>query len=102
VVSAAENAELRGLPDSDLLAWATSEERWIVTENVKDFRRLLLAAEEAGETGVGLVLTSSRTFPRSRRNLVSLVDTLDHLITTTSAKKAPVEIWLRPALQRLR
>ncbi len=97
VVSVAEIAELRAMPDSDLISRATSEGRWIVTENISDFRRLIAVANETGETRVGIVLTSPRTFPRSRSNIARLVDALDALVTGTPAEKAPPEIWLRPA-----
>jgi hypothetical protein len=100
VVSVADNAKLRAVPDWELIAWAKSESRWIVTENVRDFRRLLsavLAAEETGETRVGIVLTNARVFPRSRRSISRLVDALDALVIATPAEKAPPEIWLRPA-----
>lgn len=97
VVSVAEIAELRAMRDSDLIFRAASEGRWIVTENVRDFRRLLWAVEETCETRVGIIFTNSQAFPRSRRSIARLVDALDVLLTETSAEKAPPEIWLRPA-----
>lgn len=50
--------------------------RWIVTENIKDFRRLIARAEQADDAVAGVVFTSPHTFPRSRRNLRPLVEAL--------------------------
>jgi hypothetical protein len=101
VVSVADNAKLRSVPDPELIAWAASEGRWIVTENIRDFRRLMQVAEEAGRYRFGVVLTDAQTFPRSRRKIARLVDALDVLLTETAAENAPPEIWLRPAPERV-
>ncbi|MGH3452143.1 MAG: DUF5615 family PIN-like protein, partial [Haloechinothrix sp.] len=39
VVSVAENAEQRAANDAELFRWAAEQGRWVVTENIKDFRR---------------------------------------------------------------
>ena len=44
----AERGELRAMSDDDVFAWATSQRRWLLTENVKDFRPILLRALQAG------------------------------------------------------
>ena len=63
----------------------------MVTENVKDFRRLLF---DGGTAGPGLLLTSSRTFPRSRRAPGALIAALDTWLTSPEVTARPPEDWL--------
>jgi nucleoside-diphosphate-sugar epimerase len=86
---------MRAMADDEVFAWAAREGRRIVTENVKDFRRLLLAAGD-GASVAPLLFTSSRSFPRSRRNPGPLVDALDAWLTVPGAERRPVEDWLLP------
>ncbi len=44
VISVVADSELRSRSDPDLFRWAGTEGRRIVTENIKDFRPLLLMA----------------------------------------------------------
>jgi len=37
VIAVAERADLRGTPDENLLAWARTEDRALVTDNQRDF-----------------------------------------------------------------
>jgi hypothetical protein len=97
VMSVAENPDLRALTDDELFAWAAERGRRLVTENVKDYRRLLLRSEESGQLTAGLLLTSSRTFPRSRRNPGPLVEALDSWLCRPDAAQRPAEDWLRPS-----
>ncbi|MGL5815994.1 MAG: hypothetical protein ACRCYR_00415 [Phycicoccus sp.] len=56
-------------------------------------RRLLLAA--GGDAPVAsVVFTSSRSFPRTRRNPGPLVNALDAWLTAPDADHRPVEDWL--------
>lgn len=91
----ADDVSLRGLPDDELFTWAGRENRRIVTENVKDFRPLLLRAEESGPGG-SVLLTSSRTFPRSRRNPGPLIEALDAWLEADAVSHRPAQDWLRP------
>ena len=36
------------MTDADIFTWAVAQRRWLLTENVKDFRPLLLRALQAG------------------------------------------------------
>jgi hypothetical protein len=74
VVAVAERADLRAMTDDDLFAWSATGRRWLVTENVKDFRPIMLRALQAGGIAAGLLFTSNRTFPRSRKNPGPLID----------------------------
>jgi hypothetical protein len=93
VIAIVEQSELRALTDHEVFAWAAERDRRIVTENAKDFRRILLRAEESGEMVTGLLLTSSRTFPRSRRNPGPLIDALDRWLQAPDASRRPHEDW---------
>ena len=97
VVAVAERPDLRALADGDLFVWAGLESRRLVTENVKDFRRLFLHAEESARRRAALLYTSSRTFPRSSRDHRPLVAALDAWLCQPDAARRPAEDWLRPA-----
>jgi hypothetical protein len=79
VVAARERAELHALSDRELLDVATAERRAIVTENVVDFIELHRSAVASGMDHYGLVFTSPRRFPRTRRAIGRLVRALDTL-----------------------
>ena len=57
-------AHLGGAPDPDVLAAATSEDRVLVTENVRDYRPLEGELLAGGSGHAGLIYTSNRQFPR--------------------------------------
>ena len=65
VVAVAAQPDLRGMSDQELLAYAATERRALVTENVADF--IPLATQWAGEhkTHSGLILTNPKRFNRS-------------------------------------
>jgi len=96
VVSVAEESTLRAMTDEDVYAWAAEERRRIVTDNVRDFRRLLVHAQQSGGPQVALLLTSSRVFPRVRRNPGPLIAALDAWLRSPDARRS-AEDWLRPA-----
>lgn len=72
---------MAGADDADVYGAALAEERLLVTENVKDFRRLEAAALAAGEPHAELIFTTNRRFPRSKRATIGrLVLALDVLL----------------------
>jgi hypothetical protein len=93
VIAVAEHPDLRALSDEELYSWAGQRRRRVVTENVKDFRPLLRQAEEAGQSPTPLLFTSSRAFPRSRRNPGPLIDALDAWLRTAVSPPRPNEDW---------
>lgn len=96
VIAVAERSDLRSMIDNEVLAWAINETRWLLTENVKDFRPLLLSAMQA-ETKVGVLFTSSRTFPRSRKNPGPLIEALDQWLRYGPPEMPIIEDWLAEA-----
>lgn len=78
---ARERSVLHGLSDRELLALASRERRAIVTENVADFAELHRQSVLRGDPHAGLIFTSPRRFPRTRRGIGRLVRALDALLT---------------------
>jgi hypothetical protein len=96
VLAVAEQDDLRALTDEQLFRWASERDRRIVTENVKDFAPLLRRAEELRHHAAPLLFTSSRTFPRTRRNPGPMIDALDAWLRAAKASEPPMEDWLQP------
>lgn len=97
VIAVAERGDLRAMSDADLFAWAVAEDRWLMTENVKDFRPILLQALEAETRITGLLFTSNRAFPRSRKNPDPLIQAI-HAWRCNGPHARPVtEDWLTTA-----
>ena len=53
LIAVAERGELRAMSNGDVFAWAISQRRWLLTENVKDFRPILLRALQADTATTG-------------------------------------------------
>ena len=96
VIAVAAAPELRAMTDDELFRVAATTRRRIVTENVKDSRRLLHGAEEAGTPTAGVLFTSSRRFPRHRKNPGPLIDALDAWLRRPDRTRRPPEDWLIP------
>lgn len=94
VVAARERVELHGLTDRELLAVATHERRAVVTENVVDFAELHRQSVLRGDSHAGLVFTSPRRFPRTRRAIGKLVRALDALIADGPGNLVEQTWWL--------
>lgn len=93
VVAVAEDPQLRAMTDPELLAWAREHSCRVVTENVRDFRALVVD----DPAGPGVLFTSSRTFPRTRRGIGKLIAAIDDWIAAAAKTDQPVEVWLQPA-----
>ena len=94
VVAVAERGELRAMSDEELFAWATARGWWLLTENVKDFRPILLRALQSDLPGTGILYTSSRSFPRSRKNPGPLIEALRDWLETGPPDSPLTEDWL--------
>jgi hypothetical protein len=66
VISVVADQTLVGLPDDQVLAYATTAGRALVTANIKDFVPLDGRYRAAGQSHAGLVLVSTKTYPQSR------------------------------------
>jgi hypothetical protein len=92
VVAVADAPQLRAMTDPELLAWAGEHGRRIVSENVRDFRPLVID----DPSGPAVLFTSSRTFPRSKRGVGRLIAALDAWIIAAANAEQSVEVWLEP------
>ena len=89
VVAVAADPRLRALSGADLYEWVCSNGRRVVTEIVRDFRPLVMG--DGGSAGLGILLTSGRTFPRSRQVVGPLVAELDSWLCRPDAFRRPLE-----------
>lgn len=64
VVAAATDPALARLEDEELLAVATRERRALVTENAKDFDRIVRTMSGRGDHHAGVIFTSPRRYHR--------------------------------------
>jgi hypothetical protein len=94
VIAVAERGELRAMIDEEVFAWATAQGRWLLTENVKDFRPILVRALQAGVATAGVLYTSGRAFPRSRKNPDPLIEALDAWLKAGPPAPPLREDWL--------
>jgi predicted nuclease of predicted toxin-antitoxin system len=97
VIAVADQPALRSKTDDEVFAWACAERRWVLTENVKDFRPILLRALQGGLPPCGLLFTSSRTFPRSRKNPGPLIRALHSWLSAEPPAPSVTESWLTEA-----
>jgi len=63
-IIAAEDPTLASIPDEELLRAATRANRAVVTENARDFDRIVRSWAATGEHHAGVVCTSPRRFHR--------------------------------------
>ena len=94
IIAVAERPDLRAKPDEEIFAWAAADGRWLLTENVKDFRPIMLRALQAGSPCCGLLFTSSRSFPRSRKDPGPLIQALHTWLTAGPPRPPATEFWL--------
>ena len=94
VVAVAADPGLAGLPDEQVLEWATEQGRCLVTENVKDYEILRRASTAQGRTHAGLLYSGPRRFPRDRRFVGALVVALDKLIAAGQLPSPDDVGWL--------
>jgi predicted nuclease of predicted toxin-antitoxin system len=97
VIAIADQPELRSKSDEEVFAWACADKRWVLTENVKDFRPILLRALQGGMPACGLLFTSSRTFHRSRKNPGPLISAVHAWLTAEPPAPPVTESWLTEA-----
>ena len=83
----------RGTTDQDLLELARREGRVLVSENIRDFRRIGGELRAAGHPQPDVILIPSTAFPRSRARTVGrLVRALDGLLRDPPLVVG--ELWL--------
>jgi hypothetical protein len=91
VISVVADQALVGLPDDQILAYATTEGRALVTANVKDFIPLDTRYRAADQSHAGLILVSTKTFPQNRGFPSAVTNALAVLLSGT-AKIQPGQV----------
>ena len=91
VISVVAHPALVGLPDDQILAYATTEGRALVTANVKDFIPLDTRYRAADQSHAGLILVSTKTFPQNR-SFPSAVTTALAVLLSGTAKIQPGQV----------
>ncbi len=95
VASVVADPDLRGASDPEVFRWASQAGRRIVTENIKDFRPLLLQAAASGDAMAPLLLVPPRRFPRGRGDrAAAIVAALHSWLTRPDIDRRPAEDWL--------
>lgn len=80
VLAVGERPELVSRPDRLHFAAMAAEQRAIATEDVGDFRPLVVEAAARGTNHYGLLCISRRRYPRSRQTIGRLVAALDQFM----------------------
>jgi len=94
VIAVAERPDLRSLTDDEIFAWASAQNRWLLTENVRDFGPILLRSLQTGTPATGILFTSSRSFPRSRKDPGPLIRALDSWLRSGPPEAPLTDDWL--------
>ena len=81
VVSVVAHPALVGLPDDQILAYATTEGRALVTANIKDFIPLDSRYRAAGQVHPGLIRVSTKTFPQDPGFTTAVTSALEALLS---------------------
>ena len=84
VISVVADPALVGLPDDQVLAYATTQGRALVTANIKDFVPLDGRYRAAGQSHAGLILVSTKTFPQNRGFTTAVTTALATLLNSTT------------------
>ncbi len=93
VVAVAGHPILAAASDGEVFSWASAHGRRLGTENVEDFQPLVQLATERGQPVAHMLYTSSRRFPRTRRNPSPLLEALRRWLQQPAGHASPVD-WL--------
>lgn len=94
VLAVVADPSLRAQPDAEVYRRAAAESRRVVTENVKDFRPLLLSAYDNNDPVAPLLLVAPGRFPRGGRRAAAVVAALRRWLVQEDAGSRPDEEWL--------
>jgi hypothetical protein len=94
VISVVANPALVGRPDDQILAYATTEGRTLVTANIKDFVPLDTRYRAADQSHAGLILVSTKTFPQNRGFPSAVTTALAALLSGTAKIQSGQVVFL--------
>jgi predicted nuclease of predicted toxin-antitoxin system len=95
VVAVAERSDVIASSDRGILELASSEDRAVVTNNVKDFRPLAAEWLATGRAHSGLILVPS-TRTRTRAAIAALARAIAQVMRDNPAGLANSERWIGP------
>jgi predicted nuclease of predicted toxin-antitoxin system len=95
VVAVAERDDLVGRSDRVVLEVAATEERAVITNNVKDFRPLAAERLAQGRTHAGLILLPSKR-TRTRAAVATLARAIEKVLRDHPDGLAGGEHWIGP------
>jgi predicted nuclease of predicted toxin-antitoxin system len=95
VQAVGERLDLAGRSDRVILEVAATEERAVITNNVKDFRPLAAERLAHGESHAGLILLPSRR-TRTRAAVEMLASAIDQILREHPDGLVATEWWIRP------
>ncbi len=84
VISVVADPALTGLPDDQILAYAATEGRALVTANIRDFVPLDTRYRVADQVHAGLILVSTKAFPQNRGFPSAVTTALAALLSGTA------------------
>src|SRR6266700_2324676 len=99
VISVVADPALVGLPDDQILAYATTEGRALVTANIRDFIPLDTRYRAADQSHAGLIFVSTKTFPQNRGFPSAVATALAVLLSGTAKIQSGPGLFL-PRRQR--
>ena len=95
VIAVGAEPDLRGLPDADILAYATRTGRAVVTENVADFSILATRWATREENHEGIIFTNPNRFNRASLAYPgNLIRALDEILGETTDTGPSWTRWL--------
>jgi hypothetical protein len=95
VAAAVEDPALVGTPDEELLGYAASNGRLLVTANVRDFAAIHASWSSRGHSHAGLIYIVNRVFPSDRSFVGAIVTALDEMIAAGRLPADGAETYLR-------
>jgi len=94
VISVVADPTLVGLPDDQILAYATAEGQALVTANIKDFVPLDARYRTADQSHAGLILVSTKAFPQNRGFPSAVTTALAVLLSGTAKIQSAQVLFL--------
>src|SRR6185312_6972947 len=94
VISVVADPALVGLPDDQILAYATADGRALVSANIKDFVPLDARYRAADQSHAGLILVSTKTFPQNRGFPSAVTTALAALLSGTAKIQSAQVLFL--------
>jgi predicted nuclease of predicted toxin-antitoxin system len=95
VIAVAERDDLAGSTDNVIVEVASTEERAVITNNVKDFRPLVAGRLAQGRTHPGLILLPSKR-TRTRASVAAIARAIEQVLHDHPDGLSGSERWIGP------